>query len=65
MLVSENTPIIMYDNVGITPNEAVPQWYLDENLQVCWDRITLGGYRLAYLIEYIYPATSQEALFLQ
>ena len=65
MTVSENTPIIMYDNVGITPDAAVPQWYLDENLQVCWDRITLGGYRLAYLIEYIYPATAHEALFLQ
>lgn len=50
---------------GITPDAAVPQWYLDENLQVCWDRITLGGYRLAYLMEYIYPATGTEELFLQ
>jgi len=50
---------------GITPGAAVPQWYLDQNLQVCWNQITLGGYRLAYLMEYIYPPVNQESLFLQ
>jgi len=47
---------------GIIPDDVVPQWYLDENLQVCWDRITLGGYRLAHLMEYIYPSRSLEFL---
>lgn len=40
---------------GIVEDGVVPNWYLDENLQVCWDRITLGGYRLGHLMEYIYP----------
>jgi hypothetical protein len=52
--------ITKYD--GIIPDDVVPQWYLDENLQVCWDRITLGGYRLANLMEYIYPSRSLEFL---
>lgn len=46
--------ITKYD--GIEAGQPVPQSYQDENLQVCWDRITLGGYRLAHLIEYMYPA---------
>lgn len=61
----ESYQIAITKYAGITPDAAVPQWYLDENLQVCWDRITLGGYRLAHLIEYIYPATAHETLFLQ
>jgi len=47
---------------GITPDAVVPQWYLDENLQVCWDRITLGGYRLAHLMQYMFPARNTSFL---
>lgn len=56
--------ITKYDGIIPSTDETVvPQWYLDENLQVCWDRITLGGYRLANLMEYIYPSrTSFEFL---
>ncbi len=42
---------------------ALPQWYIDENIIVCNQRITLGGYRLAYLTEYIYSESAD--LFLQ
>jgi hypothetical protein len=55
--------ITKYD--GIIPSDeetVVPQWYLDENLQVCWDRLTLGGYRLAHIMEYIYPSRSEAFL---
>jgi len=61
---SESYQIAITKYDGITPDAVVPQWYLDENLQVCWDRITLGGYRLAHLMEYIYPERSSDA-FLQ
>ena len=43
-------------NIGVTQDEKLPQSYLDENLLVCQQRITLGGYRLAYLVEYMFPA---------
>lgn len=49
--------------VGIVQNVALPQWYLDDNLKMCHERVTLGGYRLAYLIEYMFP--SRQAAFLQ
>jgi hypothetical protein len=39
---------------GLTPNAAVPSEYINENLVVAQERITLGGYRLAYLIEYMF-----------
>lgn len=48
---------------GIEMDVALPQWYIDENLVVCNQRITLGGYRLAYLTEYIYGKDT--SLFLQ
>ena len=48
---------------GIEMDVALPQWYIDENIIVCNQRITLGGYRLAYLTEYIYSKSAD--LFLQ
>lgn len=59
---SYNIAITKYADIEI--DQPVPQSYLDENIQVCWDRITLGGYRLAHLIEYMYPAKT-ESYFLQ
>jgi len=48
--------ITKYD--GIVENEKLPQSYIDENLIVAEERIVLAGYRLAYLMKYIYPATN-------
>lgn len=42
----------LYD--GVTENEAVPQDYLDKNIPLAYERLTLGGYRLFYTIEYIF-----------
>jgi len=64
MWSEESYSIAITKYEGITPDAVVPQWYLDENLQVCWDRITLGGYRLAHLMEYMFPQRST-AEFLQ
>jgi len=49
---------------GIEQNVALPQWYLDQNLVVCHQRVTLGGFRLAYLVEYMFPSRNAQA-FLQ
>lgn len=45
-------------------NVALPKWYLDANLKVCHERVTLGGYRLSYLIEYMFPTRMSDS-FLQ
>lgn len=39
---------------GATENEPLPQEYLDLNVPRCEDDITLGGYRLAYVMTFIY-----------
>jgi hypothetical protein len=57
---SYDIAITKYD--GITKDAPLPKEYIDQNLIVCNERITLGGYRLAYLIEYIFEA--QNELFL-
>lgn len=49
---------------GIEQNVALPQWYLDQNLVICHQRVTLGGFRLAYLVEYMFPSRNGQA-FLQ
>lgn len=49
-----NIAITKYD--GIVPDEALPQWYIDTNLVVTEEQITLAGYRMAYLMEYIFPS---------
>lgn len=53
---SYNIAITKYTD--IVQNVALPQWYIDENVVVCNERVTLGGYRLANLIEYMYPSTA-------
>ena len=53
--------ITLYDNIEM--DVALPQSYLDSNVVVAEERITLAGYRLAYITEYMFPAT--EELFLQ
>ena len=40
--------------LGVTQNETVPQAYIDKNLPMINGRITLGGYRLAYQMSYIF-----------
>lgn len=47
----------------MTQDETVSQDYIDKNLPIAEGRLVLGGYRLAYLMEYIFPQT--ESLFLQ
>lgn len=56
--------ITKYDGIVAGEDQTVPQWYQDENLQLCYERITLGGYRLAHLMEYIF-SNEKEAFFLQ
>ena len=54
--------ITLYD--GVTPDEAVPQSYIDKNLPVANERLTIGGYRLAYIINYIFsPSTEADQAF--
>ena len=58
---SYDISITLYD--GIEKDAALPQEYIDTNLILCEERITLGGHRLAFLIQYMFPATN--GLFLQ
>lgn len=48
--------ITLYD--GINQNEALPQSYIDANWVMTENRVMLGGYRLAYIIEYMFPSSS-------
>jgi hypothetical protein len=43
---------------GVTENEPVPSEYIETNLILAQDRITLGGYRLAYLVQYMFGSTT-------
>lgn len=45
---------------GATENEPLPQAYIDESVPKVEDDITLGGYRLAYLITYIFDKNVHE-----
>ena len=45
---------------GLTENEAVPQDYLDKWIPVAESRITIGGYRLAYVLNYIFGTSTDE-----
>ena len=44
-----------YDN--IVQDVPLPQWYIDKYVPVSEGRVVLGGYRLANLIEYMFPST--------
>ena len=46
----------LYD--GVTENEAVPQDYLDKNVDVAYERLVLGGYRLYYTITYMFGSSN-------
>ena len=39
---------------GLTENEAVPQAYLDQFKPVVYEQLMKGGYRLAYLVNYMF-----------
>ena len=45
---------------GVKENEKVPQAYLDKNTPLAYERLTLGGYRLFYQIEYIFGDSNDE-----
>ena len=47
--------------VGVTENEAVPQDYIDKNLPIAENQIVLGGYRLYYIISYIFGSSVEES----
>lgn len=38
----------------------MPQAYLDKNTPVAYERLTLGGYRLYYTIDYIFGSSNSE-----
>jgi hypothetical protein len=59
---SYDIAITLYDGLTAGEDEVVPQSYIDEKLPIAESRITLGGYRLAYLMSYIYPDTQQTFL---
>lgn len=42
---------------GIVQDVALPQWYIDRYVPVSEGRVVLAGYRLAHLIEYMFPST--------
>ena len=44
--------ITLYD--GVTEDEAVPQDYLDQNIPLAYEQLIKGGYRLYYLVNYIF-----------
>lgn len=49
----------LYD--GLTMDEAVPQAYLDKNIPVANERLTIGGYRLYYIVNFMFsPAAAPE-----
>ena len=47
----------LYD--GVVINTALSQEYINNGLTICNERITLGGYRLAYLTEYIFATAAE------
>ncbi len=53
---SYDIAITLYD--GVTPNETVPQDYLDQNIPVAYQQIMKGGYRLYYTIDFIFSSAS-------
>jgi len=56
--------ITLYEGLSRGSEETVPQWYLDANIPVANTQIVLGGYRLAWLIQWIYPNTASESFLL-
>jgi len=49
---------------GATENEPLPQAYLDASVPKVENDITLGGYRTAWLMEWIYGSVTQRPTFL-
>jgi hypothetical protein len=48
----------LYD--GITENKEVPQPYLDGGIPIAEAQIVKGGYRLAFVLNYVFGSTSDE-----
>jgi len=49
---------IFHNFAGVTEDVVVPQAYLDKNIPIANERITVGGYRLYYTINYIFGDSS-------
>ncbi len=47
----------LYD--GVVIDTALSQEYINNGLTICNERITLGGYRLVYLTEYIFATDAE------
>ena len=45
---------------GVYENEAVPQAYIDKNLPIAESQIMKGGYRLAYVLDYVFSDSSTD-----
>ena len=58
---SFNIATQLYD--GLTEDAAVPQEYLDKWKPVAYERLILGGYRLYYLVDYIFSDAKAIPLF--
>ena len=62
-MVSSNSTILGHSKkvfcfkLGVYEDEAVPQDYLDLNIPVAERQIVIGGYRLAYIISFIFSSS--------
>jgi hypothetical protein len=43
---------------GVTENVAVPQAYLDKNIPLARERLNIGGYRLYYILNFIFGSSN-------
>ena len=48
----------LYD--GIEENKEVPQAYLDSSIPIAEAQIVKGGYRLAFVLNYVFGSSSEE-----
>jgi hypothetical protein len=58
---SFNIATKLYD--GLTEDAVVPQEYIDKWKPVAYERLILGGYRLYYLVDYIFSDAKTIPLF--
>jgi len=54
---SYNVAKTLYD--GITKNEEVPQSYLDFGIPIAEAQLVKGGYRLAFILDYVFSTTEE------
>ena len=49
----------LYD--GLTENEEVPQDYLDSSIPIAEAQLIKGGYRLAFVLDYVFSSSNDVA----